>query len=151
MDLFLGKTVYKICNIEVDDIDFKYSFVQETSYLPCYKDLIGKSIFLTKEEANIKLKNMEEAYQMGRNDAVEECDDIARELSQIKSGCSKWLDEHDRKIRNDAIEGCLEIIEKIMPTEPFLKNSKHYENWKMKTTELRMLRNMLEQIKGETE
>ncbi|MBQ0113294.1 MAG: hypothetical protein KBT03_09215 [Bacteroidales bacterium] len=60
MNLYLGQTVYKIYNIEVDDINFKYSFVQETGYLPCDKDLIGKSIFLTKEEANIKLKQMKE-------------------------------------------------------------------------------------------
>lgn len=46
-----------------------------------------------------------------------------------------------------AIDECLEIINKIMPPQPYLLKSKHYENWKMKTTELRMLRDMIEQLK----
>lgn len=47
----------------------------------------------------------------------------------------------------DAINECLAIINKIMPPQPYLLKSKHYENWKMKTTELRMLRDMIEQLK----
>lgn len=38
-------------------------------------------------------------YLDGQKKAYDECDEIARELSQIKSGCSKWLDKHDAKIR----------------------------------------------------
>lgn len=49
--------------------------------------------------------------------------------------------------RADAIDDCLVLVDKIMPSQPFLLKSKHYENWKMKTTELRMLRDMLEQLK----
>lgn len=40
-------------------------------------------------------------YLDGQKKAYDECDKITRELSQIKSGCSKWLDGHDEKIRAD--------------------------------------------------
>lgn len=49
--------------------------------------------------------------------------------------------------RADAIDECLVLVDKIMPPQPYLLKSKHYENWKMKTTELRMLRDMIEQLK----
>lgn len=55
--------------------------------------------------------------------------------------------EHDKQIRAEVIDECIDIITKIMPAEPFLIKSKHYEDWKKKTTELRMLRDMLEELK----
>lgn len=59
---------------------------------------------------------------------------------------------HDKQVRaderNKTIDDCLVLVDKIMPPQPYLLKSKHYENWKMKTTELRMLRDMLEQLKG---
>ncbi len=63
----------------------------------------------------------------------------------------KMIEEHDAKVRADAIDECIKILVNIMPSEPFMVNSKHHENWKIKTTELRMLRGMYEQLKGETE
>lgn len=58
---------------------------------------------------------------------------------------------HDKQVRaderNKTIDDCLVLVDKIMPPQPYLLKSKHYENWKMKTTELRMLRDMLEQLK----
>lgn len=59
-----------------------------------------------------------------------------------------YTTEHDEAIRNKTIDDCIAILLNIMPPEPYLLKSKHYENWKMKTTELRMLRDMLEQMKG---
>lgn len=53
--------------------------------------------------------------------------------------------EADGKVKT--IDDCIAILLNIMPPEPFLVKSKHYENWKMKTTELRMLRDMFEQLK----
>ena len=61
---------------------------------------------------------------------------------------AKGYDSGYQKGRADGIEKCIEIILKLMPGEPFIKNSKHYEKWKMKKTELRMLRDMFEQLKG---
>lgn len=60
---------------------------------------------------------------------------------------SEEMKEHDAQVRAEAFDECIEIITKLMPAEPFLRNSKHYENWRMKTTELRMLRDILEQLK----
>lgn len=77
---------------------------------------------------------------MLRNEKGKRKMDLAEMLASAK-------EEGIKEGRQDAIDECVEIIAKIMPTEPFLKNSKHYENWKMKTTELRMLRDMLEQLK----
>lgn len=57
------------------------------------------------------------------------------------------FDEGYDKGRADTIEECLVFLAKIMPPQPYLLKSKHYEAWKMKTTELRMLRDMMEQLK----
>lgn len=84
-------------------------------------------------------------------DAINEC---CSEDANSDTSCEKcelemsiMLDKFAKQIRADAIDECIELIIKIMPAEPFLKKSKHYENWKMKTTELRMLRDMVEQLK----
>lgn len=53
----------------------------------------------------------------------------------------------EKKARVDAIEECMQYILMIIPSEPLIKSGKHYENWKMKTTELRMLLDMVEQLK----
>lgn len=58
----------------------------------------------------------------------------------------KELEIIKKRIRADAIKDCILIIDKIMPAQPFLLKSKHYENWKMKTTELRMLRDIFEKM-----
>lgn len=49
-------------------------------------------------------------FLAGQKKAYDECDEVARELSQIKSGCSKWLEEHDAKVRADAFR---EVDEKM--------------------------------------
>lgn len=54
-----------------------------------------------------------DGYLRGQEIAYNRCDKIARELSDIKTGCSKWLDEHDAKIRAAAID---EIEEKLNNT-----------------------------------
>lgn len=91
-------------------------------------------------------------------DKFSSCLKCAEEHEQL----AEWLEElkiykesnisikNYQQGRADGIDECIELIAKIMPDEPFLKNSKHYEIWKMKTTELRMLRGMLEQLKEQT-
>lgn len=43
-------------------------------------------------------REYKKGFLAGQKKAYDECDEIARELSQIKSGCSEWLDEHDKKV-----------------------------------------------------
>ena len=63
---------------------------------------------LPEEPEEITAKALKREYTngfiAGQKKAYDECDEVARELSQIKSGCSKWLEEHDAKVRADAIE-----------------------------------------------
>lgn len=49
-------------------------------------------------------KLYENGYREGQKKAFDECDEIARELSHIKSGCSEWLDGHDKVIYSQAID-----------------------------------------------
>lgn len=53
-------------------------------------------------------------FLAGQKKAYNECDEVARELSQIKSGCSKWLDKHDAKIRADVIDECKQMLLDVM-------------------------------------
>lgn len=83
----------------------------------------------------------EDAYKQGRKDQGELNADTVREIRELvyQQGIEKG--------RAEAIDECIEILAKIMPAEPLLNKGKHYENWKMRTTELRMLRDILEHLK----
>ena len=61
-------------------------------------------------------REYENGYLDGQKKAYDECDEIARELSQIKSGCSKWLDGHDEKIRADEREKHFKAIMEFINT-----------------------------------
>lgn len=50
-------------------------------------------------------------YLDGQKKAYDRCDEIARELSQIKSGYSQWIINHDAEIREDVLLECMHALD----------------------------------------
>lgn len=102
----------------------------------------------------------DKAYQRGRIDAAEfilkmahtdnitMCSEVAKELSQIKNCCSKWIKDHDKQIRNEVIEEIHKMLVEEIKTNP---NVIYIDNQDYccvaRGSVLRVIRDALEQMK----
>lgn len=77
------------------------NYQEKRIYDDGYKDGYNKGKEITATALQREYTN---GYLTGQKKAYDECDEVARELSQIKTGCSKWLDEHDVKIKTMIID-----------------------------------------------
>lgn len=73
-------------------------------------------------------REYQNGYLAGQKKAYDECDEVARELSQIKSGCSKWLDEHDNIVYNQALDDFAKKMNKMLEATDLRDNGYYIEN-----------------------